>query len=131
APDGQHETLRGALARELVRVPLDLLLGAAQLEHLPQEEPGEVKIGRVAADLRLAARIAGDADAIADAVALVELRVEPDLRAAPCAQARIEREIRRLLGAPMRIEAVLPHGRRAEGRMPLRDVGRGEIPGDV
>src|SRR5262249_14185714 len=95
----------------------------AEVDHLPEEEPGHADIGNTGADLvRLAAREPGEAEGVAEPEPLVDFRIDPDLRAFPEADAGIERDVP---GLPclVRTEAVPAVVGRAERERVLPEEG--------
>ena len=89
--DRDDDPVRGLRARELVDVGIDLLLFAAEIDRLPDEHAGNPCVGNRLADLvGFAAWKSGDAERAAQPEALVDLRIDPELRALPQLRARVK-----------------------------------------
>ena len=124
---GQHHPVRRLGAAQHVLVRIDLRGVPAQIEGLAQEQPVRDQIREVVADLvGLAAGKAGDPQGVAEAEALIDLRIDPDLGPGPRADPRIEGDVGGLPPAGGGVEAVGPAIGRREGQRPLvHDRGLG------
>src|SRR6201999_1391633 len=103
---GHDHAIVAARAAQLVRIRLCRLLCARQIECLPDECPLQPQVRLILADLiSLAARKTGDTQGVIEAVSLIELAVQPTLRAAPQSGADVERGVGRFR-ADVRRQAV-------------------------
>ena len=86
-----HQPIRCLRSCELVDTRFNLLLLAAEVDRLPQEQARDPGIGRRVADLvGLSAWESSSAERTAQSEALVYLRVHPQFRAVPEPRAGVE-----------------------------------------
>ena len=115
-----------ARAAKLVGVRLDLLHFATEIEGLAEEKPLQTEIRHGAADLvRFAAWKGRNADRVAEAKALVYLRIDISFAPIPQAQTSEQGQIHGLVAATSRIEAVPAAVWRIERRVIL--IGKGRL----
>ena len=128
----KDEAVRRLRAGELVRVGLDFLALAAEIDGLAHEIALEARVRRCGAELvGFAVGIPGEAVRIADAEALVDLRVDPQFRASPQTKTGIERGVGNLAGLAAMRQAVLSLIERADGGIALYGGGHLAMDGDV
>jgi hypothetical protein len=81
---------------------------AAEIDRLPDEHAGQPQIGVAVTDLvGFTTRESGNPEGVAQAEALVDLRIDPQLRSLPQPPTDVERGVRGL-ASRIRIEAVGP-----------------------
>ncbi len=129
---GQHHAALVDTARQLVEIGVHLFAAAAQSPGLADKRArpvehrvgarylGQLAVGRPAQAVQLGERHA-----------LGHFRVEVKLRAAPQAQAKIERGAERVALGAVRRQAVGAGVGRAEGRLALPDIGGLAVEGIV
>ncbi len=114
---GDHKPVGALRSAQLVQVGIDSLDLSAQRQGLADEQPLQPNVGSGLADLiGLTAGKAGHAQGVAEPKALVDLRIDPDLRSPPRPHAGVERHVPRLLAHGAGVQAVgTAVGRRERG----------------
>ena len=105
--DSQDHAVRGLRATELIEVGIDLLDFAAEVDGLAEECPchAVVRVG-LPKLVGFTAEIPGNAEAVTKAEALIDLRIEPDLRPLPGTKSEIDRGIDGFPAVRVRREAL-------------------------